>query len=282
MTLELLKKTGFPLAAPSANPSGEKSPKTADEVFGYFDGAIGGIIDGGECSLGVESSIIDLSETPYRILREGAVSMQDINKTLSDSLTIIGITGGTGCGKTTALNALEKLGALVIDCDAVYHDITVSDKDMKDEIIRRFGDVYDGDVLNRKALGNIVFGDSGALNALNEITHKYVNREVDRRLTDWALRGGKYAAIDAIALIGTEIAARCRSLVGIIAPTEARVARLIAREGIEEVYARKRIEAQPTNEYFAENCDYVLMNDGTMEQFEDKCTALFSKLLEEN
>ena len=207
--------------------------------------------------------------------------MDEIEKTLVEGLVIIGVTGGTGCGKTTALNVLEGLGALVVDCDAVYHELTRSSREMKEELTERFGPVYNGDELDRKALGNVVFSDGTALSDLNRITHKYVNNEVERRLLDWAKRGGKYAAIDAIALLESGIAPRCRTTVGIIAPTEDRVKRLMLREGITGEYARMRIEAQKSNEYFEENCGHVINNDGTYEQFQDKCEKLFGKLLKE-
>ena len=73
VTLELLRLAGTPLAAPSANPSGEPSPGTADEVLRYFNGRIDAVIDGGACALGRESTVADLSQTPYRILRVGAL-----------------------------------------------------------------------------------------------------------------------------------------------------------------------------------------------------------------
>lgn len=60
----------LPLAAPSANPSGAPSPKTAAEVLGYFEGKIEAVIDGGACGTGLESTIIDLTHAPYRILRQ--------------------------------------------------------------------------------------------------------------------------------------------------------------------------------------------------------------------
>ena len=116
LTLELLEKSGVPFAAPSANPSGEPSPKNADSVLKYFDGKIDSVLDGGECGIGCESTLIDLSRTPYRILRQGALPADEIADALVDSMKIIGITGGTGCGKTTALNELERRGALLIDC----------------------------------------------------------------------------------------------------------------------------------------------------------------------
>ncbi|MCL2078604.1 MAG: L-threonylcarbamoyladenylate synthase [Oscillospiraceae bacterium] len=73
-TLELLRLAGVPIAAPSANISGCPSPKTAQEVLKYFDGKIECIIDGGTCTLGVESTIVSLTADSYKILRQGALS----------------------------------------------------------------------------------------------------------------------------------------------------------------------------------------------------------------
>ena len=72
-------------------------------------------------------------------------------------MKVIGITGPTGAGKTTALNALRDLGGCIIDADAVYHDLTVSSAPMREELTARFGEVYQGNVLDRKKLGSIVF-----------------------------------------------------------------------------------------------------------------------------
>jgi L-threonylcarbamoyladenylate synthase len=279
LTLELLRQTGVPLAAPSANPSGEESPKTTGKVLEYFDGKIDAVIDGGECGIGRESTIIDLSRPPYRILRQGALPPEEISGALVDEMTIVGITGGTGCGKTTALRTLEKLGALIIDCDEVYHRLTVSSAEMRRELCARFGDVYGENGLDRKKLGSIVFQDKKALEDLNAITHKYVDMRVEELLREHAMNGGTLAAIDAIALLENAFARHTAFNVAVTAPVDARVHRLMLREGITEEYARMRISAQKSSEYFAQNCDYVLENDGDMASFEDKCEKFFTEVL---
>ena len=86
MTQAMLKKAHLPFAAPSANPSGEKSPVTAQEVLGYFDGKIAAVVDGGKCGLGKESTIIDMSAAPYKILRRGALPEEEIAAALAESL----------------------------------------------------------------------------------------------------------------------------------------------------------------------------------------------------
>ena len=79
-TLELLRRAALPLAAPSANPSGQPSPRTAEEVLSWFDGRIEAVIDGGACALGIESTVLDLSGPEMKILREGAVGRKALSR----------------------------------------------------------------------------------------------------------------------------------------------------------------------------------------------------------
>ncbi len=182
---------------------------------------------------------------------------------------ILGITGGTGCGKTTLLEAVESVGGLVLDCDKIYHELLLSDKEMLAAIESRFpGTVEDG-ALNRKKLGGIVFSDENALLDLNKITHSAVKKEVLRRLE----RKPELAAIDAIGLFEGELAQLCDVTVAVTAPEEIRIRRLMARDGISAEYAKKRIHAQHTQDWFRERCDYVLKNDSTKEDFQSKCIA---------
>lgn len=279
MTLELLEKSGVPFAAPSANPSGEPSPKNADSVLKYFDGKIDAVLDGGECGIGCESTLIDLSRTPYRILRQGALPADEIADAFVDSMKIIGITGGTGCGKTTALNELERRGALLIDCDAVYHRMLETDRPMLDEIEKYFpGAVVDGK-LDRKALGAVVFTDEEALRDLNIITHRHINLEIRRILREHAMNGGTLAAIDAIELFSSGLAKRCTATIGVIADREVRIDRIMRRDGISREYAMMRVNAQRPNEYFIQKCSHVLENNGSQEEFIEKCRKTFEEVL---
>ena len=78
LTQAILRQAGVALAAPSANPSDQPSPKTAQEVLDYFDGHIEGIVDGGPCRVGVESTIVDLTGTAPQILLEGRIPAQEL------------------------------------------------------------------------------------------------------------------------------------------------------------------------------------------------------------
>ncbi|MCD7754721.1 MAG: dephospho-CoA kinase [Firmicutes bacterium] len=187
---------------------------------------------------------------------------------------IIGITGGSGSGKTTLLHQIARQGGTALDCDAIYHRLLADDPTLTRAIGARFpGTVTDG-VLDRKKLGSLVFSDESALLALNAITHAAVKREVVRMLTPRP----DLAAIDAIGLFEGELAELCDVTVGVLAPEEVRVARLMRRDGISETYARSRIRAQHPDEWFREKCDYILENGESDEAFCRKCLAFLKKL----
>lgn len=187
---------------------------------------------------------------------------------------ILGITGGTGCGKTTLLSLIREKGGLILDCDAIYHELLRSDNAMLSAIEARFPGVIEGGVLNRKKLGRIVFSDKNALLDLNKITHAAVKAEVLRRLE----AAPKLAAIDAIGLFEGGLAELCHVTVAVTAPTEDRVRRLMARDTISEEYARSRIAAQHEEAWFREHCDYVLENTGTLNAFATKCLAFLDAI----
>lgn len=187
---------------------------------------------------------------------------------------ILGITGGSGCGKTTLLNVIREMGGMVLDCDAIYHELLTRDEALLSAIAARFPGTVEQGVLQRKALGRIVFADPAALQDLNTITHVAVRREVERRLAEQP----KLAAIDAIALFEGGLAALCDVTVAVTAPVEIRVQRLMARDGISESYARSRIAAQHDTQWFQKNCDYILENYGSKLGFHANCLAFLTKL----
>ena len=195
-------------------------------------------------------------------------------------MTVIGITGPTGAGKTTALGELARLGAVVIDCDALYHEILKSDIALQRELTDAFGDLSDGQGgLDRKKLGAVVFRAPAALSRLDGIVRPYILRGVQGEI-DRARGAGRPAAVDGITIVETGIADLCDVTVAVLAPVEDRVRRICLREGIDESYARARVTAQKPDEFYRSRCDYVLYNDcETAEDFARQAEGLFSRLL---
>lgn len=187
---------------------------------------------------------------------------------------IIGITGGTGCGKTTFLDLIAEYGGKVIDCDAVYHRLLQTDPHLLAQIENRFPDTVENGLLQRKKLGQIVFADENALKDLNRITHGAVKAEVIRLLTPTP----ELAAIDAIGLFEGELAELCQLTVAVTAPEEIRIRRLMQRDGISEEYARSRVAAQRPQEEYSALCQYTLENGSTPEAFREKCLAFLGEM----
>ena len=196
-------------------------------------------------------------------------------------MKIIGITGPTGAGKTTALRVLEQLGGSIIDCDAVYHRLLQEDTGLQKKLEARFGPLTDEQGrFDRKKLGGIVFSDPAALADLNDIVCPYIGRAVEEQLSLARQKGAKAAAVDGITLIESGLAARCDTTVAVVAPEEERVRRICLREGISEEYARARVAAQKTGDWFGANCEHTLVNDcGQTEEFVLRARRLFEQLL---
>ena len=188
---------------------------------------------------------------------------------------IIGITGGTGCGKTTLLKEIEARGGLVLDCDAVYHELLTRDMALLNAINDRFPGVVVDKKLERKKLGAIVFADEAALRDLNAITHGAIRAEIVRRLAEKP----RLAAIDAIALFEGGLAELCDTTVAVCAPREDRILRLMKRDGISKEYAENRINAQKNEDWFRSVCGHTLYNNGTQEEFRQKCSEFLDSVL---
>ena len=411
MTLAIIREAGIPVAAPSGNTSGRPSPTTAQHMLEDMDGKINGIVDGGPCSVGVESTIIDLTVTPPRLLRPGGLPLEALEEVLGtvavdkavrqkladgeqakapgmkyrhyapkapvtvitgtpgasaayiaahltkhsgvicfdeyaplfeghtihrlgpagdklaqaqhvfDALRtfngtdvteifaqcpdegglglavgnrlkkaagfhvieaprplIVGITGPTGAGKTSALRALEQLGGCVLDCDAIYHDMLRSDDGLRRAITDAFGRVFAADgQLDRQKLGTLVFGDPQQLERLNTIIFAHLPRELERRM---AASPAPIIGIDAINLVESGLSKLCDRTLAVLAPVEDRIRRIMARDGISDEYARLRVAAQKDDAFYRTHCTDILENTSAApEAFQKTALLFFQRLL---
>ena len=412
VTLAIIREAGVPIAAPSANTSGRPSCTCAADCLEDMDGKIDAVVDGGPCQVGVESTIVDLTCDPPRLLRPGGMPLEaleevvgplTVDKAVTEPLkdgeqpkapgmkyrhyapkapvtvvtgpaeasartieqlakpgdgvicfdefadrfdrqtveclgpsrdkriqaqrvfdalrafdskdvqqiyaqcpdsqglglaignrlkkaagfktiaadqkkVVIGITGGTGSGKTSALNAIRDLGGVVIDCDAVYHEMLNQDAELRHAIEVKFHGVFNSDgSLNRKKLGELVFENKERMAQLNEVIYQFLVPEVQRRARD-----GNLTAIDAINLIESGVGELCDRTVAVTAPAELRVRRIMARDGIDERYARMRVSAQKSDEFYRSKCDYELSNTAdTPEAFRETARVFFKRLIGE-
>ena len=186
------------------------------------------------------------------------------------SMLVIGITGPTGCGKTTLLREIEHRGGYIVDCDALYYALLASEEGaaLRQELQAAFPAAFDADgTLRRKALGRLVFGDPSRMAQLNEIVFFHVGNAVRARLVHEQSAGRQLFAVDAINLFESGLAALCDTTVGVLAGRETRIARIMARDGLTREYAALRVDAQKPDSFYESHCDWILQNAGTREQF---------------
>ena len=424
VTRAIIEAAGVPVAAPSGNTSGRPSPTTAGHMAEDMDGKIDGIVDGGPCAVGVESTIIDLTVTPPRLLRPGGLPLEALEEVLGTVLeslravlgevavdkavtqqmaagerprapgmkyrhyapkapvtavtgdpahsalvirgllrekagvicfdefagyfeghivhrlgpftdklaqaqrvfdalrtfdtsdvteifaqcpdnrglglaignrlkkaagfhvveadserVVLGLTGGTGAGKSSALRAIRSLGGEVIDCDALYHEMLETCAPLRDEIGVSFPGAFDAaGPLDRRKLGQEVFSHKDRLEQLNGIVARHLVPEVRRRL---AASESKIFAIDPITLLEGGLDQLCDRTIAVTAPLELRVRRIMARDNITEQYARLRISAQQPDEYYRGKCDCELNNAAdTAAAFEMEAREFFQRLID--
>ena len=183
-------------------------------------------------------------------------------------LTIIGLSGGSGSGKTTAAAVMASLGAAVIDTDRVYRDLCVPGSPCLSELAGVFGKeilLPDG-ALDRKKLGALVFSDAAARLRLNAITHAYIAEKTKRLIKEYDASGMEAVVIDAPLLFESGFDAFCDITVGVTAPLDVRMARIIARDGLTAEEAEKRIASQLSDEELSRRCDFIIENRGTNEE----------------
>lgn len=178
-------------------------------------------------------------------------------------MKIIGLTGGSGTGKGTVAMRMRSRGAGWVDADAVYRGLCENNREMLDALQAAFGDVLDEKgALDRPKLAQIVFSDAEKLARLNEITVPYI-RAASREAIE-AQADCDIVLYDAPTLFEAGADDFCEKVVGVLADTETRVRRIMARDGIDEPAARARILAQPKDEFYREKCDYILQNSGDL------------------
>lgn len=189
---------------------------------------------------------------------------------------VIGLTGGSGSGKSVAAKIFEEFGAVIIDADKISHEITSSDEKVLAEIKKEFSDkVFENGRLSRRALGSVVFSDKSALLKLNKILHPVITERV-KEIIDKTQ--GKIIVIDAPVLFDVkEIVDLCDETVAVCAPDEMRINRIMVRDGISRKQAENRIYSQMPQEKLAEMTNAAFVNDGDIEKLRSDIVGYLGK-----
>lgn len=179
---------------------------------------------------------------------------------------LIGLTGQSGAGKSTAAKVFEQNGFTVINADELVKKVYAPNSPCLFAISSRFGrDIINTDgTLNRVLLAQRAFSSIENTAALNEIVHPFVLSEMLRELKDVE----DIAVFDAPQLFESGIDAVCDVIVSVVADEDVRLKRITLRDGITEAQARDRINAQHSEEFFKSNSDFIIENntEGGLEQ----------------
>ncbi len=386
----VIRAAGVPLAAPSANLSGQPSPTTFAHVRADLTGKVEALVDGGDCGVGVESTVVTLAGEVPLLLRPGGVTLSQLcsvlgrvdvdpavlhrletgkkaaspgmkykhyapkaDVTLVDASPekfadyvnlkpgctalcfhedvpflhvpyldcgsrynggeqahrlftllhrldeqgaekvyahapsqkgvglavynrliraagfqlvrlapmVLGLTGPSGGGKSTAAEVLRQAGWAVVDCDALTHSPAVYDDACIRELWEAFGKgIAPNGILDRRALARAAFSSPECHKKLEEITFPRIVRAVRLQLNQAATMGFEAVALDAPTLFESGLDSACTRILAVTAPEQERLARLRKRDGLTDEQAAQRFSAQHPDEFYVDRADYEIEN----------------------
>lgn len=195
-------------------------------------------------------------------------------------MKIIGITGRSGCGKSSATNYLARQGYPCIDADRIARDVLLPGSPCLEKLQAYFGqDILEADgTLKRRLLADRAFATPEGTRVLTEITQPEILRRIEERLRQAQASGAGMAFVDGAVIVGTPFEPRCDALVLITAPYETSVQRICARDGISPEMARRRLDAQTSLDTLRAAATIEIVNDGTAGQLENKVEAYLESL----
>lgn len=194
---------------------------------------------------------------------------------------LIGLTGGIASGKSTVAAELSRHGASVIDADALAREVVEPGQPALEEIAARFGsDVITAEgQLDRTGLGSIVFADPDARRDLERITHPRVRDLMQRRIAAALAADADLIVAEVPLLFETHSEALYEGVMLAYAPADVQLARLMARDGIDEAAARQRLAAQLPIEEKRARATWVIDNSATVDSTREQISRWWNALL---
>jgi dephospho-CoA kinase len=197
---------------------------------------------------------------------------------------VLGITGGIGTGKSTVLRMFQALGAQTLSADDLARDVLAKDEPAYLEVVQRFGPgvVADDGQIDRAALGDIVFGDPEARQALNSITHPRIIGLLRQRIAEFrqgAGTGNLVMAVEIPLLIECGLECLVDEVLLVAAEQRTQVSRLTTVGHLSMEQALGRIYSQMPTEEKLKRADRVIWNDSDLGFLEDSVKRIWGEIL---
>ncbi|MDI6689673.1 MAG: dephospho-CoA kinase [Actinomycetota bacterium] len=196
------------------------------------------------------------------------------------SMKVIGVTGGIATGKSTVAKLLASRGAKVIDADQISREVMAPKSEVWEKIVTYFGEeilLQDGSI-DRKKLAKIVFSDPQELEVLNRLTHPSIIKVIEDRLEELKrTRWDQVIVFDCPLLIETQLLPLVDEVVVVTTKEETQIKRL-EEKGLSAEEARARMRAQIPQEERVKFADYIVENDGTLDELREKVDELWEAI----
>jgi len=194
---------------------------------------------------------------------------------------LIGLTGGIASGKSIVSSIFKELGAYVIDADRISRDVMVPGSEIYKKVVNVFGEgiLKDDQTIDRKKLGDMIFGNPEKIALLNECTHPEIFREIDRRVKE--IRQNTPDAliiVDAALLVETGAYKTFDKLVVVYVDEETQLKRLKERDGFTDEEVTKRISSQMPLKEKVKYADFVIYNDKGLEETRRQVEEVYKTL----
>jgi dephospho-CoA kinase len=193
---------------------------------------------------------------------------------------LIGLTGGIASGKTSAASILKRLGAAVVDADTLAREVVEPDQEAWHEIVATFGaDILQTDrSLDRQKLRAMIFSDPAARKTIEAIIHPRVRALAQKRIAEHAAAGHDIVVYEVPLLFEGNLHEWLRPVILIACNVAVQKQRLRHRDNLDAAAAQKHIDAQMSLDDKRRLADYVIENDGTLEDLERHVRSVLEKI----
>lgn len=195
---------------------------------------------------------------------------------------VIGLTGPTGSGKTTLSDVARKYGFGIINADKVARDVVKKGEPLLNKLEEEFAGVVKNGELDREELAKKAFGSKAATEKLNGIMLPVITDRINGIINEYKSQNRGKILLDAPTLFEAKADKLCTITVGVLCDRKVRISRIIKRDNISEESAIRRINAGRPDSFYKEKCDYILNNNGDINEFYAICEEFIKTVFGDN